>query len=244
MKTSFKQFMTESLDDKGIFKAVFIVGIPGAGKSYTVSKMSGGISPRVVNTDRATEFLAKKFGKTIDSKNWPEFKDTAHRLTSNALFGYINGVLPLFIDGTSNDASNILGRAGILESLGYDVGMVFVSAPLDLAIKRAEERSKKTNRVVDTDFIKKVHAQSEENKHYFKSKFAFFKEVINVYDLLTDTVMTDAFKKVQSFYEAPLSNPVGKRMQEEMRAGKIKYLVPSILEKEVLQKKLDGWYKH
>lgn len=243
MTTSFKQFMLESIDDKGILKAVFVIGIPGAGKSYTVSKMSGAISPRVVNTDRATEYLARKFGKKIDSKNWPEFKDTTHRLTTGALYGYLNGVLPLFIDGTSNDASNILARAGLLESLGYDVGMVFVDAPLDVALKRAEERSKKINREVDTSFIKKVHAQSLENKKYFKDKFKFFKEVSNSDDLLTDAAMEDAFKKVQAFYAAPLQNPVGKRILEKMRKDKVKYLVPSIFDKDQLQKKLEGWYK-
>ena len=65
MRTSFKQFMSESIEDKGIFKAIFVIGIPGAGKSYTVSKMNGAVTPRVVNTDRATEYLAKKFGKMI-----------------------------------------------------------------------------------------------------------------------------------------------------------------------------------
>lgn len=243
MRTSFKQFMYESIEDKGILKAIFVIGIPGAGKSYTVAKMNGSVTPRVVNTDRATEYLAKKFGKMIDSKNWPEFKDTTHRLTTNALFGYLNGVLPLFIDGTSNDASNILARAGLLESLGYDVGMVFVDAPLDIALKRAEERGKKINRDVDVDFIKKVHKQSAENKEYFKSKFHFFKEVSNSDDLLTDEAMDDAFKKVQAFYDSPVQNPVGKRVLEKMKTDKQKYLVPSVFEKDQLIKKLEGWYR-
>ena len=34
---SFEQFLlNESINDKGILKAIFIVGLPGAGKSYTV----------------------------------------------------------------------------------------------------------------------------------------------------------------------------------------------------------------
>lgn len=242
--TTFKQFMAESLEDKGTFKAIFIVGIPGAGKSYTSKQLKGTVSPVIVNTDRATEYLTKKLGKESNSENWADFKDSAHRITTTALSGYLNGVLPLFIDGTSNDASNILSRAGILESLGYDVGMIFVSAPLDVALKRVKERAKTTNRDVGEDFVRKVHAQSEENRSYFKSKFSFYKEINNFDDLLDDEAMNDAFKKVQEFYNKPLENPVGKRIKEKMIESKSKYLVPEILTKEALAKKLDGWYRN
>ena len=55
---TFKQFISESINDKGIFKAVFVIGLPGAGKSYTVSQLRGSVSPKVVNTDIAAEFWA------------------------------------------------------------------------------------------------------------------------------------------------------------------------------------------
>ena len=85
------------------------------------------------------------------------------------LYNYINGMLPLFIDGTSNDASNVLSRAGILESLGYDVGMIFIDTDIEVAKQRA------IGRTVDPSFIDKVYIFLEDNKKYFKSKFDFFK---------------------------------------------------------------------
>jgi shikimate kinase len=243
MKLSFKEFLSESLDDKGTFKAIFIVGIPGAGKSHTLAKLKGAISPRVVNTDRVVEYLSKKFDMPVDKKSWPLFRDTAHRVTSATLAGYLNGVLPLFIDGTSNDVSNILSRAGILESLGYDVGMVFVGAPLEVAIARANARAEQVGRHVDAEFIKRVHDQSEENKEYFKNKFSFYKEINNVEDELTDDVLLKAFKQVQGFFSSEIQNPVGKRMREKMIEKKAKFLIPDILSKEVLNKKVESWYK-
>lgn len=48
---NFSKFLTESINDKGKFKAIFIIGIPGSGKTYTISKLKGIISPRVINTD-------------------------------------------------------------------------------------------------------------------------------------------------------------------------------------------------
>ena len=58
------ELITEGINDKGIFKACFMGSNPAAGKSYTISKISSGlISPRIVNTYKMTEFLAKKYGK-------------------------------------------------------------------------------------------------------------------------------------------------------------------------------------
>jgi len=242
---TFKEYMmTESINDKGILKALFVVGIPGAGKSYTVSKLHGAISPRVVNTDRSTEFLSKKYKIVSNSETWKSFfRDRTKPMTSESLFNYLNSMLPLFVDGTSNDASNILARAGLLESCGYDVGMVFVNVNLDVAIARAKERGEKINRHVDEDFIKKVHEESEINKEYFKGKFSFFREVSNNPGELDDEAIQKIYKQVSGFYAEPVDNPVGVRTLEHLRENKEAYLVPSVFEKADLQKKAQGWFR-
>jgi len=232
---TFKEFISESIDDRGICKAIFIAGIPGAGKSYTTSKLSGAIQPRIVNTDRATEYLTKKYGE----QSWDNFKDDAYRITASALTNYLNGLLPLFIDGTSNNASNILHRAGILESLGYDVGMIFINTPLDVALKRAASRE----RVVDPEFIKAVNLEAEDNKEFFKSKFAFFKEINNDDGALTEHLLLEAFKKVDGFFNSTVLNPVGKRLITDLKDKQQKYVTPDIMSKEVLAKKVEGWYR-
>lgn len=239
---SFKEFIIESIEDKGILKAIFIVGIPGAGKSYTAKKISGSVSPRIVNTDRATEFLIKKMGKNSTEDNWPEFSDKSHHLTQVALSNYINSMLPLFVDGTSNDASNVLHRAGILESLGYDVGMIFIETSLQTAIDRANARIKHTGREVSTDFIKAVESRAKENKEFFETKFKFFQTINNDEGELTDKSLKKAFVKVQQFYNSPLANPVGKRFIEKMKEEKVKYLT-DIIGPDVIKKKVEGWYR-
>lgn len=244
MAISFKQFLDESINDKGILKAIFVVGIAGAGKSYTISKLKGPTSPRVVNTDRATEFLSQKYSIPANEKNWRStFRDSSIRITSKTLFGYLNGMLPLFIDGTSNDVSNILARAGLLESLGYDVGMVFINTSLETAQDRANERAKQTNRFVNIDFIKRLYDRAEENKSYFKDKFPFFVEVNNDPGEFDDKAILATFRKVESFYDEPVLNPVGRRTIEKLENDKEKYLVPTILSEEELLKKVNGWYR-
>jgi predicted ABC-type ATPase len=242
MKT-FKQFVAELINDRGILKAVFVIGLPGAGKSYTISKIRGPVSPVVVNTDKSIEFLSKKMDIEVNRDTWHNFADKSAAMTKEQLTQYVNGMLPLFVDGTSNDVSNILNRIGILESLGYDVGVVFVSASLGTAMKRAAERAKSTGRHVDEDFIKRVHEQNEENKEYLANKVGFFKEVENDTDQLTDQVLLQAYKSVQSFFDRPVENPVGKRTLDKMKEYKAKYLAPDIYSIDVIKKKIESWYR-
>jgi cytidylate kinase len=247
MKLNFKTFITESIEDKGILKALFIIGIPGAGKTYTTRKLSGEVSPVVVNTDRAAEFLAKKLKKQVSKDTWNDvFKDTAHRMTKNMLYNYVNGMLPLFVDSTSNDISNILQRIGILESLGYDVGCVFVNSTLEQAKERAKKRENVEQlRAVDEAFIELVYKDNMENKRFLKRKMGFFID----YDPfqtefeLNDYTLDELYNKVQYFYKSPVKNVVGKRLLEELREEKQKYLVPTIIPESELKRKIDGWYR-
>lgn len=241
---TFKQYIEESVNDKGIFKALFVVGIPGAGKSYTIKQLNGTISPKVINTDKATEFLSKKFDMPSNSTTWRTFfRDRTKPLTTNMLTNYMNSVLPLFIDGTSNDTGNIFNRAGILESMGYDVGMVFINTSLDVAKERAVRRGAEIDRHVSMDFIEEVHRLSEENKTYFKSKFKFFKEVSNNPGELDDKAIMQIYRQVAGFYNEPIENPVGKRALQKLLDSKEKYLVPEILSDDALKKKVAAWYR-
>lgn len=241
---TFKQYIDESINDKGILKAVFVVGIPGAGKSYTIKQLGGAFSPKIVNTDKATEFLSKKFDIESNSETWKSFfRDRTRPMTVNMLTGYLNGMLPLFVDGTSNDVSNVLGRAGILESLGYDVGMCFVDTNLDVAKARALKRGDEIGRHVSSDFIEKVHALSQENKEYFKGKFSFFQEIKNNPGELDDSAIMKIYKQVSGFYSGEVQNPVGKRTLQKLKDNGEKYLVPEVFDMETLKKKVEGWYR-
>lgn len=238
-----REFIAESLNDKGILKAVFVVGIPGAGKTYTVSKLKGTVSPLVINTDRATEYLSRKLKVPSNDETWALFRDDARRMTINQLFNNLNSMLPLFVDGTSNDASNILSRAGILESIGYDVGMVFINTSLDVALERAEARGRAINRHVNPEFIKKVYQLSQDNREYFRGKFDFFKEVNNDPGEFDDKTMLKAYTAVSGFYSEPIKNPVGKRTIDDLKQAKEKYLIPEIFDADELKKKCTSWYR-
>lgn len=241
---SYDELILDSINDRGRLKAIFVVGLPGSGKSYTVKRLSGDISPVVINTDRAAEFISKKTGIKINKDTWEEvFSDKAMRVTSEILFQATNGLLPLFIDGTAGDTSAILRRAGILEGLGYDVGMVWIDTSLDTAKRRAEERAKINGREVDVSFIDKVHAETLKNKDFFSSRFQFFVEYRNNADGIDNTVISKLFSKTRAFYDAPLKNGLGRRHIEKLTAANEKYLTPTILTAEKLRAKMKGWYE-
>ena len=236
-------FLPESINDSGIFKAIFIVGLPGSGKSYTAKRLMGTIRPVIVNTDRAAEYIGKKKDIFISKFTWDVLEDDALRITEATLFGYLNGMLPLFIDGTSNSASRIMHRMGILESLGYDIGIIHVKTSLETAIERSKERTFKVGRDVDEDFIKHVHAESEDNINFLRSRVEFFKDVNNEYGELTDVAMLKLFKASQSFFSKEIANPIGQRSVAALKEAKQKYLSPALIEDKQLKNLIRGWYK-
>jgi cytidylate kinase len=235
------EFLNESVHDKGILKAVIFGGTPGAGKSYVLDRItSGSIGARVVNTDKMLEFLARQQGIDLGKKeNQRALLDKSKNLTINQFANYLNGLLPLFIDGTSSNAPNTLRRVGILESFGYDVGFVWVETDLEVAIARAAARE----RTVDEDFIRNVHARAAENKEYFQHKFDNFIEVGNNDGELTDRAVQTAFKAATGFFTQPVQNPVGKRLIKTLEETGKAYLVPELYSKEDIMNILHIWYK-
>ena len=220
--------LLESINDKSIFKSVFMSGHPGSGKSYVLKKIKAGtIEPRVVNIDK----LVEKYGY---------IKDHTKKLIKAQLFNYLNSLLPLFIDGTSSSKSNILLRKGILESIGYDCGFVFVNCSLETAIKRTAKRKRK----VPEEYIVMAHENIQKMKPFFKSIFSsFFVEVDNDDGELDDKMILKTYKKASKFYNSPLKNPLGKDIINEMVEKHWKYLLDGIMTKSELQKVVSVWYR-
>ena len=245
-----QQFLTEGIEDKGIFKAVFMAGHPGAGKTFVLNSIkSGQIEPRWVNTDKAyiekarlekmdPDTLFKHFRENWD-EGWPLISDKVKRINKTQLELYINSMLPLAIDGTSNSISVLNTRRGLLEGFGYDTAMVFVNTDLETAIKRAAKRE----RPVTPDFIKDAYAEVTRNKSYYRSKFSDWIEVDNGDGELTPGLIIKAFKHMSNFYNSPIVNPVGIKQVSQMRENGWKYLDPNVRTMAQIKKMVSVWYK-
>ena len=145
---SFKTFLDEGVNDPAIFKAIFLAGGPGSGKSFIVGKTGlTSMGYKVVNSDDAFEAAMKKAGMEMSSDNifspkGQEIRGKAKKLTGKKEERYIKGRLGLVIDGTGKDPEKVKAQAKKLKEIGYDVAMIFVNTDLDTAIARDAQRSR------------------------------------------------------------------------------------------------------
>ena len=145
MKTFYE--LQEGLYDPNIFKAFFLAGGPGSGKSYVARQATGGTGLKTVNSDDAFEHLLNKAGLSL--KMPPEeferkevVRGRAKKVTAVKQKNYVEGRLGLIIDGTGRDANKILGQKAMLDELGYDTYMIYVNTSLDIALQRNANRSR------------------------------------------------------------------------------------------------------
>ena len=233
----FKKYIMEGIQDRGIFKACFMSGSSASGKSYVIKQISGGdISPKIVSTDTWTEYYMK-----FDPEySWKEYGIKEKHLTKTQLSNYINSLLPLWIDGTSANSSAVLRRKGILQSMGYDVAMIFINTPVKTAIKRNKSRG----RVVDQKFLEMSYKESQKLKNYYSGEFKNFTEILNGDGELNDKVILSAYKKMNKFFTSPIKNPIGKDLKKKMLADGDKYLVDTDnYDKAYIDKLLSSWYR-
>lgn len=235
------QMVQESINDKSLLKAIFIAGIPAAGKSYTVSQIQDGALPlQLINTDNMIEFFHRKGLIDMSVKDQQrQVLDKAKKSTKEALYHSINGVLPLIIDSTSSNETNVIRRKGLLQSLGYDVSMVFVNVDVETAVSRAAQRE----RTVDEQFIRRSHEIAEENKEYFKGEFSNFIELTNNGSEIDNATISQAVRAVSGWLSSPVKNPSGRRLLEKMKQQNIKYLAPDIMPEQELRSAVESWYR-
>jgi dephospho-CoA kinase len=168
--------LQEGLYDPNIFKAFFLAGGPGSGKSYVAKKSTGGTGLKTVNSDDAFEHLLTKAGLSL--KMPPEeteprdvVRDKAKELTAKVQKNYLEGRLGLIIDGTGRESEKILRQKAKLEELGYDTYMIFVNTSLDVALKRNTERSRSVSEAIVVKSWKDVQANIGKFSNMFRQGF-------------------------------------------------------------------------
>lgn len=137
--------MDEGVNDPHIFKAVFLAGGPGSGKSFVANKMLRGTGLRTINSDDIYEYMMGKSGKELTpddiySDEGQEIRNRAKQITKNKQSSHIDGRLGLIIDGTGKDVSKVKKASEQLKELGYETMMLFVNTSEDIAQERNENR--------------------------------------------------------------------------------------------------------
>ena len=203
--------LQEGLQDPNIFKAFFLAGGPGSGKSYVVRKTTGGTGLRVVNSDDAFEALLQKAGLSL--KMPPEeqeprdaVRDRAKKITAKRQANYLEGRIGLIIDGTGRDYDKIAKQATELKQIGYDVHMIFVNTSLDVALQRNAERPRSVPESIVTKSWKDVQSNIGKFSQYFKQNFV----VVDNNDA-TEDVFVKVFKQIKGLLKKRVRNPAAQQ---------------------------------
>ena len=230
----------EGVDDPAIFKAVFLAGGPGSGKSFTVGKTGlSAIGFKIVNSDDKFEAALKKADleptpDNIFSPKGQKLRGRAKELTAKQQELYINGRLGLVVDGTGKNYAKIKGQSEELKKIGYDIAMIFVNTDLDTALKRNRERARSLTDKKVEEMWKEVQSNLGKFQSMFGSNFVI---VDNSEGSNIDKATTSAYKKILKFSKQDPKNSIAKKWIAKQLGEE---RIPLIAEnKKGLQKKAD-----
>ena len=141
----FREYLNEGVYDPGIFKAFFLAGGPGSGKTFVTATAFGGTGLKVVNSDKAFERGLKQANLSLKMPDEEEYfrnivRQKAKMTATTMLDKYVEGRLGLVIDATGRDKDLVQRQHSMLRNIGYDCYMVFVNTSLDVALERNKNR--------------------------------------------------------------------------------------------------------
>ena len=232
LKKTLRVELVEGVNDPGIFKAIFLAGGPGSGKTY-IAKGLFGIPERLnisqtgmkmVNSDKELKYLLNKFGFGTDLDSLPDevfsnltnpkdpkysgLRNFAKDLTAERRRLYQNGRLGMIIDGTGDDYKKIAMEKAELEKIGYQTYMIFVNTTLEVALDRNEKR----DRVLPEKIVSDSHKEVNRNIGAFQGLFGSGNfMIVDNNEFKTEVQATKRFnmlvkKGLSKFVKAPIKS--------------------------------------
>ena len=214
--------LEEGVNDPAIFKAVFLAGGPGSGKSFIVGQTAlTSLGLKLVNSDDAFEVALKKAGMAatpdnIFSDKGQALRHRSKKVTARRQDRYIEGRLGLVIDGTGKDVMKIGKTQERLQQMGYDTMMLFVNTSLEVA----QQRNTKRDRSIPSDMVTNMWKQVQDNIMKFQQMFGapnFF--VVDNSGGLEDPARKENFDKVEKAIDKFLISPPNKRQAKSWIAS-------------------------
>lgn len=211
MKT-FEQirYLQEGLYDPNIFKAFFLAGGPGSGKTFVTRSAFAGFGLRMINSDNAFEMALKKNNLSLKMpEDEAEARDIvrarAKGMTGTMLDLSIKGRLGLIIDGTGRDYDKLETEMRALQQLGYESHMIFVNTSLDVALQRNQERDRTLPEKIVVKSWKDVQSNIGKFSNLFRGRFI----IIDNNDKDED-ILTAVYKRVKQLANKKVTNGIAK----------------------------------
>ena len=164
-----EEYLQEGVYDPGIFKAYFLAGGPGSGKSFVTAGAFAGLGLKLVNSDDILTRYLNKEGLSLkmpesEKEKRDEVRQKAKITTQSRTDLYLQGRLGMIMDGTARDYNKISGQQRLFRFLGYQTIMMFINTSLDVALERNEKRS----RSVPENIVKTNWSTTQNNKEKYR----------------------------------------------------------------------------
>ena len=220
-----REYINEGVYDPGIFKAFFLAGGPGSGKTFVTSSAFAGTGLKLVNSDNAFERNLKKAGLSMKMPDEEEYfrniiRQRAKTTAITQLETYLKGRLGLVIDSTGRDYDLIARNVNMLKQIGYDCYMVFVNTSLEVALDRNKRRERSIPEYITTSSWNGVQS----NMGKFQRLFGLSNFLVvdnNKSDVeLTTLTMNRVSKEVRKYMKSPIQSYIAKRWMASERKAK------------------------
>ena len=203
--------LQEGVYDPNIFKAIFLAGGPGSGKSYVVRRTTGGMGMKIVNSDDIYEKMLKDAGldttpEDIYSDQGQEIRGRAKGVTSRMKGNFLDGRLGLIIDGTGKDYAKIAKQVQGLKLLGYECYMIFVNTSLDTA----QEQNKKRKRTLPEKEVATMWNEVQSNIGGFQRLFGNSNFIIVDNNMAGEDVFVKVWKRCMLLIRKKVTNRIAK----------------------------------
>ena len=210
--------MQEGVYDPNIFKAIFLAGGPGSGKSYVVRKTTGGMGMKIVNSDDIYEKMLKDAGmeptpEDIFSDEGQEIRVKAKKVTKVKQGGFLTGRLGVIIDGTGKDYDKIAKQMQSLKGLGYECSMIFVNTSLDTA----QERNLQRKRTLPEKQVAQMWNDVQRNIGKFQSLFGSRDFIVVDNNDPAEDIFMEVWKRLTKMVKRKVTNNIAKQwIQQEL----------------------------
>lgn len=215
-KHRFKTWFEAVEDHPYAFKAVFMAGSPGSGKSFLARRLFTQF--QIADPDHVQVLLSRRNEAPLipPQKGDPRYGTfmatmyQAQRLTRTRSQTWMEQGSPLVFDMTSREPSLVLDIDKRLKEEGYDTGMIFVATKLETALDRNARRS----RQAEEEYLRQTHAQVNANaklyRDHFQSKFVYLYS-----ERLRETSLDPAIMRQAVGRPYQVQNPIGRQKLQE-----------------------------
>lgn len=186
------------------FKAIFIFGPAGAGKSFISGKL--GIPEEFVTSNPDEDIEAQfgnfgvglKFADKTDLDTWKQqqaFREKLQNGSRQKTANWLNTASPIIFDTTGEDVMKMGVRAEELHEAGYDVAVFQINVPPEVSIQRDKDRARTVGAPTAT-ISKQYQDEVQDDRGYFQL-FDGYRDIkilggdiySNIYDLRDDSLL-------------------------------------------------------